>query len=367
MVVVNNIVRNSDVGVVLFQDSGARVLDNLIESIGGQAVDVNSGATNDVIGTNTVTGTGLDGIDMTGASAVAVSGNIIENTGGYGIGLNLANGNDLVDNQILTTGTVYKTDGGIVLDRSSNTVIEYNLIEYAASDGIDVGDATGETIVDNNVSFNGTVGQGQGMLLSTVTNSSVNDNTVSYNHTDGIELAISSSGVVVSSNTVNHDGGDGIALGATSASTVELNNVSYNGTNIDLVASSGNTIYDNTADNASGVGIRLDATSTGNSVTYNTARQMPFSAKSTTRKPSQTTPCALRKSTVESAARASATIKRGLRQPIRLDHNPTGNWARPESAARVETIPIARSERPFSPRYSGKYGRVKPIAAMPRK
>jgi len=388
MFVENNIVQNSDVGVVLFKDSSAQVVDNLILSSGGQAIDVNPGATNDLIEFNTVKGTGLDGIDLTAASGVQVSDNLIENTGGYGIGLNLANGNTLEKNTILDAGTVYKNDGGIDLDRSSSTVVAYNLIEYASADGIDVGDASGETIeynsvydsgtvgqgqgmllstvtnttvYDNTVSDNhtdgietalgssglsityntvnsnggdgialsestgnwvqhnsltanyvgvaivqstadtdwnliqnsatdgidvgdasgnelsyntitgsGTIGQGQGMLLSTVTNTTVYDNTVTNNHTDGIEVAISSSGVLVSSNTVNHNGGDGIALGATSSSTVEYNNVSYNGTNIDLLGSTDNTIYDNTADNASGVGIRLDATSTGNSVTYNT-------------------------------------------------------------------------------------------------
>ncbi len=56
-----------------------------------------------------------------------------------------------------------------------------------------------------------------------------------------------------------------------------------------------------------------------------TARQMPFSAKSTTRNPSQTKPCALRKSNVDTAVTSSATIKKGLRQPIRSDQSPIGN------------------------------------------
>ena len=66
------------------------------------------------------------------------------------------------------------------------------------------------------------------------------------------------------------------------------------------------------------------------------------------------TPCASRKSTVESATTARAVTKNGLREPIRSDHSPIGNWASADSAARVETIPIARSESPFSPKYSGK-------------
>ncbi len=50
------------------------------------------------------------------------------------------------------------------------------------------------------------------------------------------------------------------------------------------------------------------------------------------------------------AAAASETIRNGLRHPIRSDQSPTGNWASADSAARVEMIPIARSESPFSPR-----------------
>ncbi len=59
---------------------------------------------------------------------------------------------------------------------------------------------------------------------------------------------------------------------------------------------------------------------------------------------------ALRRNTVDKAANANATIRKGLRRPIRSDQRPIGNWARPDSAARVETIPMLRSESPFSPR-----------------
>ena len=54
--------------------------------------------------------------------------------------------------------------------------------------------------------------------------------------------------------------------------------------------------------------------------------------------------------TVATADRRQRATRNGFRQPIRSDQSPTGNWARPESAASVETIPIARSESPFWPR-----------------
>ena len=57
-----------------------------------------------------------------------------------------------------------------------------------------------------------------------------------------------------------------------------------------------------------------------------------------------------RRSHVESRHDRSATTRNGLRQPIRSDQSPTGNWARPDRAASVETIPMAESESPFSPR-----------------
>ena len=40
----------------------------------------------------------------------------------------------------------------------------------------------------------------------------------------------------------------------------------------------------------------------------------------------------------------------GLRRPTRSDHRPIGNCASPATAASVDTRPIARSERPRSPR-----------------
>ena len=63
----------------------------------------------------------------------------------------------------------------------------------------------------------------------------------------------------------------------------------------------------------------------------------------------------------------SAPIRNGLRVPSRSDQMPTGNCARPASAATVEIRPIAWSDKPRCPRYSGKKGKVKPIPATPKK
>ncbi len=73
------------------------------------------------------------------------------------------------------------------------------------------------------------------------------------------------------------------------------------------------------------------------------ARQTPFSANSTTRKPSQASPCAPRSSHVAATSSASTASRNGLRRPARSDQTPTGNWANPASAATVETMPMARS------------------------
>ena len=97
------------------------------------------------------------------------------------------------------------------------------------------------------------------------------------------------------------------------------------------------------------------------------ARQMPFSANRTTITASHAPFGTRGRAIVASASTPSETTRNGLCRPIRSDQMPTTNCARALRAASVEMIPMSRSDRPRSFRYSGRYGSVNPIPAIAQK
>jgi len=267
--ILDNIITNSNTGVVLSGDSGATVAYNLVENSQLQGISVSS-ATNDVFQNDQVLHSGTNGFDVTGGSGLTINSNTLNGSKGMGLSLYQTSGDTLTGNLAINNTL------GISVVQSNNNTFNVDYSEYNATDGIDVGDDTGNVFNGGSVNHNGLPGQGQGFLLSTVTKTTVENVTVTNNKTDGIEVAINSTSVTLTGNTVQGNGGDGIALGNTSGSTVTGNTVG--GTlagqgkayGIDLLGSTNNTISQNTADDNTYVGIRLDPTSTGNTVKLNT-------------------------------------------------------------------------------------------------
>jgi parallel beta-helix repeat protein len=269
--IVDEILQGNRVGLLLHRDTGTSVSDDLIENSVGPNVDV-VGGTGDDFERNTIEAAGVggpsaeDGMDVEqGSSGIKIEHNVISVNTGAGLSLSQTSSDTVSANTL--SGS--KVDIGVV-QANANT-IESNIIVNAVTDGIELGNSSGNKIENNTVTGNGTGGQGQGILLSTVTSTTVSGNTVSNNMTNGIEVAVTSSGVSISTNTVGSNGGDGIALSATSSSQVAGNTITGNANGIHLLGSDNNQIHGNSIQHSKNDGIWMNADSAGNKVTTNVA------------------------------------------------------------------------------------------------
>ncbi len=135
---------------------------------------------------------------------------------------------------LLEYNVIQDTSLGVSFVGDSNATINLNRIQDAAGDGIDLGDEGGDVAENNLIESNGftTAGgqgsQGQGLLLSTVTNTNLLDNQVLGNHTNGIEVTLASSAVNIYGNTVSGSGGAGLAMADSHGNWAQDNTVEYN-------------------------------------------------------------------------------------------------------------------------------------------
>jgi len=214
----------------------------------------------------------LNGTFQVEASNVTINGFTVQN-GKTATGVTDAAGDS---NTVLEDNIIQYTKLGVSFVGDTGASISTNLIETSATDGIDLGDASGTTISYNLIEANGNftaVGQssqGQGISLSGVTSSSVVDNQVLNNHTDGIEVVLHSSSVYIAGNTVTGQNGMGIAASNSSYLNIHGNTVDSNGAGgIFLSQSQNNWIQYNTVDGNGAQGINLSQTSP-DSVDWNT-------------------------------------------------------------------------------------------------
>jgi parallel beta-helix repeat protein len=294
----NQVLNNHTDGIeVVLSSSNLTIEDNTVSGQGGMGIALSNSTSITVYG-NVVDSNGAGGICLLDANGNTIEVNAADYNGTVGIGLQSSNGTDVLDNSTYGNDTagisLVSSDNnavedntseanlaqGVVLSDSVGNGVNSNVIEHNLGDGIDNGDDAGTESDYNGFNYNtieyngflpdGQESQSQGMLFSTVSWDVIYDNTVSNNHTDGIEVVISSSHVLVSDNTVASNGGDGIALSNNNGGTVEYNTVSGSGASgIHFESVTGVTVYDNTVSNSVYDGIWLDANSTGNTVSDN--------------------------------------------------------------------------------------------------
>ncbi|MHA6780363.1 right-handed parallel beta-helix repeat-containing protein [Pseudonocardia saturnea] len=199
--------------------------DPLLDSDGG--IELESSSRNRIVG-NTLSDTGDAAIHLReGSNDNDVSGNLVTRSSDSGIAIAASDGNDVVDNRVYTSGGA----------------------------AVGVGDATGGSVVGNDLRFNPA-----GVGLDGSTGVLVQDNDVSGANGGGIAVQ-AGSGHRIIGNTANETGAEGIS--------VEAENLDANGLPVNGVLIEGNTTNGNGASGVSVVG--GGHTVTGNAAHHNLA------------------------------------------------------------------------------------------------
>ena len=184
-------------------DGGAVSISNSL--LGVNALGVNGGTID-------------DGLEITGGTAI-IDGNYIATNTDAGIRINGGTATTIQNNHITANGDA-ACDDNITIEAGSGIVIQQNLIESAASLGIDGDDQTGSITISENTITNS--GQDGGVCASNIENA-------------GILLDGSNSSI--SNNIIFSNGGPGIVLagGNTSGNLISQNSIYANGTTADAL------------------------------------------------------------------------------------------------------------------------------------
>jgi len=213
-----------------------------------------------------------DAIYINNCSGITISGNVITSNFMFGIWLENASGNTIIDNQISNNGhwPPLGGGGGIQLIRSDNNVIRDNVITSNRV-GVYLDRSHNNTVIGNVMSNNS-----MDFSLSYSDGNIVSGNIITLSEGGiGVDL-YGSSGNIISNNTIIGSkififGGEGIRLWRSHNNTVVGNNISgsYYGsfTGLDVRVSDGNTFVGNTVSGCE-VGIILDD-SRGNIIYHN--------------------------------------------------------------------------------------------------
>lgn len=224
---------------------------NIIDDNDGSGILVNNSAAGTVIGGttgpegNTITNSGVHGIQLTGSSTgTTVNSNTINTSTLNGISIdnsssniigNISNGNTISNNDqhgINITGT------------SSDNQVDQNTITLNTGDGIHIENAgTGNLIgstfantIQNNVN---------GVYIEGTDDVTVENNEISDNGAIGVSM-VSSNTSLINNNTIFSNTGDGINLNGSSTNTFTNNDVADNdGNGVFLTNSSTNTFESN--------------------------------------------------------------------------------------------------------------------------
>ncbi len=217
-------------GGILVSNARADISDNSIEWVHSEAINVSGSNTFAMIDGNTFRGRGVEGgligIDIREGGHGDVEDNTIVGNGqDGGIGIVV----DLTDQVSIRDNTVTRSGRGIVLgDETGDVEVRSNVIRNNSSDGIFLTDAGFNTIVENEVSYNG----GSGIWVETA----IDDPNAFQN--------------VIATNRIHDNLGDGIHIGAgVSGATVKENKVANSG-GLDIVDLNGMPLINTYADNS---------------------------------------------------------------------------------------------------------------------
>jgi len=220
----NNISNNQLSGIVI-NSSNNNITNNIITNSISDGVSVTTGAGNNILSGNNISGNSGNGVSMVSAngnsitnntissnnlngisessSTGIITGNIITGNSGIGLLLTSSSGNQITNNTIASNNgggislinTSETLDGnkitgnltfGISLNASNNT-LSNNLISGNFSNGIIINGSNNKA--DNDSVFNnGTSGTGAGILVETGNGNSILNNSIFGNSNLGIEL-----------------------------------------------------------------------------------------------------------------------------------------------------------------------------------
>ncbi|WP_300009130.1 right-handed parallel beta-helix repeat-containing protein [Pseudonocardia sp.] len=258
-----NIVRNND---MLLNGTGVFVVNGSENSsVTGNTLTGNVGlamylyeATGHLIEGNTVSGlTGnplLDsdgGVELESSSRNRIAGNELSDTGDAAIAMREGSNDNEVTGNLVTRSS----DSGIVVAASDGNDIVDNRVYTSGGSAVGISDATGGSVVGNDLRFNP-----GGVELAGSTGILVQDNDVSGSNASGIGVEGGADHRIIG-NTANETGAEGIS--------VEAENLDANGLPVDGVLIEGNTANGN---GSSGISVLGGGhTLTGNAAYHNLA------------------------------------------------------------------------------------------------
>ncbi len=263
----NRILGNGEAGIWLLAGTeGALITENRFDGNAGIAVHLLDAHRN-TITNNAISGIVLDpnldsdgGILLEGSSENVIRGNTLAETGDAGALLTLGSHRNVIeDNTFTRTG-----DAGVAIEESDGNQVIGNRAYLGSDAGVVLGDANGSVVRDNDVRFNPT-----GVDLSGSSNNVITGNDASYSDGAGIAIGADSLRNVVTGNIASNTAAEGISVEGDAADLEGNplpalgNRIADNVTNGNLgdgisVAGIGHTIAGNDANSNAGYGIAAE-------------------------------------------------------------------------------------------------------------